>query len=170
VTEDHVKEFLTATEMLVGKRCWGIVAGANTGSVLDLHLGQKLLRQHQVRNPTLPEDLRQNRGELSLFIQCAWRLEDKERVICGWGEDFSHGGPLGKGIQLIVDQPIERVSIRRPSFDLTLYFANSLMLQVFCDQTELSEEHGMNYALLAPGYSYTVATRSQLVREGRTLK
>jgi hypothetical protein len=170
VNEDHVKEFLAAAEILVDKTCWGIVAGANTGSVLDLHLGQKLLRRSPVRNPTLSEDLRQNRGELAIFIQCAWRLEDKEQVICGWGDDFSDGGPLRKGIQLILNQAVEHVSIRRPSFDLTLCFTNSLMLQIFCDQTELSEEHGMNYVLFAPGYSYTVATRSQLVREERTFQ
>ena len=97
-------------------------------------------------------------------------IDLKEKVICGWGEDFSGGGPLGKGIHLILNQVVKRVSIRRPSFDLTLYFADSLMLQVFCDQTELSEEHGLNYALLTPGYSYTVATRSRLVRAERTLK
>lgn len=170
MNEDHAKEFLAAADMLIGKTCWGIVAGANTGSVLDLHLGQKLLRRHPVANPALSADLRQYRGELAVFIQCAWRLEDKEKVICSWGEDFSDGGPLRKGINLFLNQDVEHVDIRRPSFDLTLYFRNSLTLQVFCDQTELSEEHGMNYVLFAPGYSYTVATRSQLVREERTAR
>lgn len=166
--EEHlVEEFLATARSLVGKTCWKIVAGTNTGSVIDLHLGKKLPIRTPI-HPTLATDPDSHyQGELGVFIECAWRLDAEDEIICGWGEDFSAGSPLSKGLHLLLHQAVERVCIRRPALDLSLHFSNSLVLRVFCDQTEPSEDND-NYVLFTPRYSYVVSTRSKVIREERS--
>jgi hypothetical protein len=167
VNTDIDEKFFITVHTLVNKPCWGIAAGANTGSVIDLHFGQKLPLRQPVLNPTLSADLRRYYGELSLFIECAWRLDAEDQVLCGWGEDFSAGGPLGKGLQLVINQRVEKVSIQRPAFDLAVHFSNALVLWIFCDQTESSEDNN-NYALFTPEHYYVVSNKSRLVWKERS--
>jgi hypothetical protein len=164
VKEDNVNEFITTIHTLVGKECWGITAGERTGSVIDLDFGKKIHRKHPGPNPALPADLRLDDGELGMFIECAWRLDAADRVICGWGESGAEGGPLGRGLQLIVNKIVERVSIEQPAFDLALHFENGLVLRVFCDQTESAEDSN-NYVLFTPDHYYVVSNRSKLIRK-----
>lgn len=158
------EEFITVANSLVGKICWGIASGANTGSVLDIAFGKKILRQHPVPNPALSEELRLYQGEISIFIECAWRLDATDRIICGWGEDFSEGGPLARGLHLILDQTVERVCIDQPSFDLVLDFSNALSLRVFCDQTEQADGND-NYIIFRPSHYYVISNKSCLIRK-----
>jgi hypothetical protein len=164
---DLIEEFIATAYTLSGKLCWGIAAAANTGPVIDLALGKKLPRRHLIPNPALSEDLRQYYSELSVFVECAWRLDAEDKVVCGWGEDFSGGGPLSKGLNLVLNHTVERVTICRPAFDLVLHFENGLVLQVFCDQTE-SSGSGNNYVLFTPEHYYVVSSRSQLLRKERS--
>ena len=51
------------------------------GSHFILDLGEKVPRDYRIENPTLTEVQRTFRGELSLFVECAWRLDSKSSVI-----------------------------------------------------------------------------------------
>jgi hypothetical protein len=51
-----------SAKALHGTTCWGIAAGQNTGSVIDLHFGEKLDRPKPIRNPFLPPDLQRYHG------------------------------------------------------------------------------------------------------------
>lgn len=165
--EDFVEEFMATAHMLVGKMCWKIVAGTNTGSVIDLHLGKKLPVRTPIHPALATDPCSHYQGELGVFIECAWRLDAEDRIICGWGEDFSVEGPLGKGLHRIVDQEVEQVSVHQPAFDLALHFSNALVLRIFCDQTEPSEESD-NYVLFTVKYSYVISNRSKILREERS--
>ena len=166
--EALVREFIATAQTLVGKPCWGIAAGANTGSVLNLHLGGKICRPRLLPNPALSADLRQYRGELSVFIKCAWRLDMEDKIICGWIESCSEGGPLARGLHRVLDETVERISLQRPALDLGVHFSNGCVLRLFCDQTYEEEEESSNYVLFTPKYYYDVACKSQVRRKNRS--
>lgn len=149
---------------LVGKRCWGIAAGANTGSVIDLHFGAKVPRRCSVPNPTLPADLRDFGGEFGLLVECAWRLDAPEGIVCGWIESASGRDPMNAGLRRIMGQTVQQVSVVPPAWDLSLHFENTLILRVFCDRTA-SASGDDNYTFFTPTCAHVVSNRSCLVRE-----
>src|SRR5215470_15713937 len=65
-------EFEEALNRLVGQLCWGVSAGAGTGSIVDLKIGRKILRKTPVRNPHLSRLQRKYDSEYAIFIECAW--------------------------------------------------------------------------------------------------
>ena len=146
--------------------CWAFVAGKGTGSVVELNLGRKVSRKSPVRNPHLTETQRANDSEFALFVECTWRLESKTRVICGAWDDNSKQGAMIKGLERLVGQTIESISLTRPSLDLEVRFSNQFVLRIFCDQTNRAEMVD-NYSLFLPQMIYIVGTRSRLRKEVR---
>jgi hypothetical protein len=51
-----------------------------------------------------------------------------------------------------------------PGLDLNVYFTGSLVLRLFCDQTE-EEEGANNYVYFAPDKSYAVGIRRKINAE-----
>ena len=138
-------DFRAAVSRLEGKRCWSVLAGSGTGSHFILDLGEKVPRDYRIENPTLTVVQRTFRGELSLFVECAWRLDSKSSVICGWGDSNGPNGDLVRGLQLSCGRRVTRVSLRHPAQDLEGCFGD-LVLRVFCDQTS-PLSHGSNYSI-----------------------
>src|SRR5262245_39061817 len=68
---------------LVGKACWSVKAGKNTGSVLSMEFGRKIKLKRPLKNRSLTAEARLYRGEMKLFIECAWRLDGETGVVCG---------------------------------------------------------------------------------------
>lgn len=165
--KELIEEFLMAINALIGKACWGIAAGPNMGSVIDLELGEKIpLRQPG--SSALTNDLCYYRGEYTVMIECSWRLDAKDRVICGWAESNLEDGVLSHGLQLVLNQTVENVTVDPVTFDFSLYFSNALTLRGFCDQTDASAQSD-NYTLFTPRYSYVITKKSNLTREERDL-
>ena len=71
------------------------------------------------------------------------------------------------GLQQIVDQKVKRVVLSLPALDLAIEFANSMVLRVFCDRTDPTEDSG-NYVLFLPEWTYAVRLKSKLERESRS--
>lgn len=70
------------------------------------------------------------------------------------------------GLQRLVDQTIDDVTLTKPAFDLVLNFSNGLVLRIFCDATNTTEMAD-NYSLFLPEAIYIVGNRSALKREAR---
>jgi len=151
---------------LTGQVCWGFIAGAGTGSALNLNLGGRVPRKVPARNPHLTEEQRMFDGELGLFVECVWRLDSASEVVCGAWDDNSAGGPMLEGLRLLVGQVVASVETEGPAFDLRVGFGNSLTLRVFSDAVNRAEARD-NYSLVVPGATYTVGTRGSLRREPR---
>lgn len=159
-----VDEMRVSLHRLLHQECWGIGAGEGTGSVLNLHIGEKLLRQTPVANPYLANDLQKYEGEMGLFIECAWRVDSDVEVMCGSGESNINHGLMIEGLGKITGHKIEHFDLLLPAYDLILHFSNSLTLRVFCDQTELTGEND-NYSIFFPEVIYVVGSRSEVRRE-----
>ena len=122
---------------LVGQPCWGVIAGAGTGSHFSLRLGEKIPLRRPLRNPSLSEDERRFDGRFRVFVQhCAWRLERGAEVLCASTSDNADGGEMLSGLAALRGAVVERCDVAAPAQDLTIGFSGGLVLRVFCDQIE----------------------------------
>ena len=152
---------------LIAKECSGFYAGPVTGPDIDLHFGRKTTIVVPVSRPSLPEGLKLAQGEISLFIECAWRLDSEREVICGSTDSNENDGPMQRGLALIVGRAVKSVKVELPAGDLTVRFDGDIALRVFCDQTNL-EEGNDNYSLHVKDRIYIVGPRGRLRYELRT--
>src|SRR4051812_10034701 len=90
-------ELREVLDNLVGKACWNIAAGINTGSHVSFDFGKKVRRVKPLKNPRISQELRQYTGEVSLFVTCSWRLDSEVEVLCGSEDDNSEEGPMLHG-------------------------------------------------------------------------
>jgi len=149
---------------LINKECWGFVAGKGTGSVFSLRIGEKIPLEEPVDNPNLPEDIRNNESEFSLFVECVWRIDSNKKIICGAWDDNSKNGKMLKGLKMLMNSTITAVNIYEPAFDLIIEFSSGVFLKIFCDQINEVDEYD-NYTFFTPSGWITVGTRSKLTVE-----
>lgn len=163
---DITAEFKRSVNSLISQPCWGVVAGKGTGSVISLNFGNKLPLQQPIKNIHLSEDQQKYEGEIGLFIECVWRIDSEVKVICGCWEDNTKDGPMLKGLQNIVGQKVGSIQLCLPAWDLAIHFSNLMVLQIFCDHTDLSDTVD-NYSLFLPEIIYTVSPKGKLREEIR---
>lgn len=110
-------ELQQALQRLNGLRTWNSRAGSGTGSIFTLEFGE-----------VLPE--RAGQGELSLMVSCAWRLNDRQQIMCTWHDDAD--SVLATCLALLHEARVIEVTLSSWG-DLQLQFSNSLVLDVFAD-------------------------------------
>ena len=168
-------DFQAALSRLVGKRCWNAIAGRGTGSHFILDFGEKVPRDQRLENPSLTATERRFRGEVSLFVECAWRLDSSKEVICGWGDSNAPGGAMVRGLRSLVGRRVSGVSVEHPARDLEVHF-DDMVLRMFCERTSQAD-HGSNYSVFAwrsplrgvwEGWVFAVDALGRLRREPLT--
>lgn len=160
-------EFCEAVHQLRSLRCLGTIAGPGTGSVISVHFGQPIPLSRPSRNENLPPLFRTHEGEFILFVDCVWRLDSPEIVVCGAWDDNSPGGPMLTGLSKMQGATIEAIEGPvRPALDLGLVLDNSHTLRIFCDQVNTVDATD-NYSLFTRSGSFTVGPRSVLRSEAR---
>ena len=159
-----LKEALT---LLNGKECWSVVAGAGPGSDIHLEFGAKIPPRVPLRERSrLTAEQARYEGELDLFIQCAWRLESAQSVLCGSTDDDRNDGPMVQGLAALKGRTVRGIEVADPIPDFELHFDGDLRLKVFCDQTNV-ETNDDNFSLRLGETIYAVAARGHLAIEKR---
>lgn len=69
-------------------------------------------------------------GQAWLVVECPWRLELDDDVLCGWDDDEDD---IAAAASALIGQGAAEPTVRRPGFDLTLRFASGHRLKVFPD-------------------------------------
>ena len=164
MTKQSRQDLLHALERFSGRRCIGFSAGEGTGSVVNFEFEPRRPRQRPLTNPNLTEEQRAGDSEYGLFVECAWRLDGPQEVVCGAWDDNSPRGPMLRGLQGIVGHKAEFFRLSEPGLDLEILFGNGWTLRVFCDQVN-EEDEGDNYSVFCPGEILVVGTKSRLRRE-----
>jgi hypothetical protein len=159
--------FVAHLKRLVGKECWGVIAGPGTGSTVHLSFGDRIPRIRPVRNEMLREDERRYEGELDLFIECAWRLERDAGVLCGSGDDGSNDGPMVQGLSHVITRVVTGTEVGEPVPDLIIQFDQGLCLRVFCDQAGATGRDD-DYSLRVGDTIYGMSARGVVEVEKRT--
>lgn len=153
----------TELSKLIDLDCWGIIAGAGTGSMITLDFGEHIRFDPPLRNQRISSELRNFHGEYSIFVEgCAWRLEKEEVIVCGSRDDEEF---LGVELERsLVGSKLTSAKLSNWAFDLDLSFHGGYVLRLFCDQTSTSD--GLNnYSVRSPSGWITVGPKSKLVME-----
>lgn len=151
---------------LNGLACWSYVAGPGTGSVVALDFGQKIQRSRPLRNPSLTHEQRHFEGEISIIVECAWRIDSPIRVLGGSADDNRQGGPMLNALDKLIGSRVEGVRALAPGYDLLVVFEEDLRLGVFAVETNLDENID-NYSIFTGESVLTVGAGSRLREESR---
>jgi hypothetical protein len=157
-------EFEEVVNRLVGQLCWGIIAGAGTGSIISLQLGEQIPRQSPLNNPALSRVQKKYESEYTIFIECSWRVDSKSKVICGCWDDNSKNGEMVAGLKRLTGSTVTSVNVKKPAWDLELMFSNGFVLRLFCDSVNLADLND-NYSVFLPEGIFVVGTRGKLRKE-----
>lgn len=141
-----VEELRGEFDQLVDSSCVDCVAGPPTGSVIHLKFRQA--------TGVVSDDF-------SLLVECAWRLDSREGVLCSWTDAGASGGAWLEQICLVVGQRVKSVKLSSPGLDVCITFESGLCLRIFCDQTDISDE-GDNYLLGSTARTFTVHPKGRL--------
>lgn len=163
-----VEELKTDISSMVGLTCWSVIAGPGSGSLVTLSFGKKMPRTTPLRNSKLSAEQRQFEGEYELYIECAWRLESKDEVICTSTSSNEHGSIREQRLLRLPGQVVSTASISSPGFDLRLCFDYSTSLIVFADQANETDCY-VNYTFLTPRSLITIGPRSSLEMKRRSI-
>ncbi|QUI24103.1 hypothetical protein HZI73_18185 [Vallitalea pronyensis] len=95
---------------------------------------------------------------VTLMIECSWRLRDNETIVVGCSEYNSketHKKTHKKLLDLLKGQAIQHIECIPPVSDLLIHFSNGLYLELFSNSTEyeswtLADEKGFQL-VSAPG-------------------
>ena len=159
---------IAALSTLNGSRLVGVIAGQGTGSVVALHFGELTPRKKPLANLHLDRGLRTSEGSQILFIECSWRLDKNDGVLCGSQDDNAEGALMLTGLASLRDDVVARVEVEKPGYDLTVGFASGQTLRFFCDNTDTVAATD-NYSLFLRGEpTYVVGPRSVPRVEGST--
>ena len=122
-----------------------------------------------VSNPSLSPEVREHDPEYSMFIECVWRLDSRDRIVCGAWDSNKNDGPMLAGLGEIVNHAVRVLTIDPPAMDLTMVFDNDLSLRAFCDQINVDDAVD-NYSFFTPSAVFTVGTRSLIRVEPRNAR
>lgn len=69
-------------------------------------------------------------GSVYLLLECPWRIETPDHVVCGWEDDEED---ILDRASILIDGTVVAAEVQRPGFDLTLAFSHGCVLKVFPD-------------------------------------
>ena len=135
---EDLREFLSG---FVGRKCSSYAAGGSGGSAISIQFD----------------------GGASIFVTCAWRLDDRETVLFGcWSEGLISGNK--DALDKLVGAELTAFFLREPGMDLDLFFTDEKVFRVFCDQVDPEDPLG-NFLVTTVESSIKVESLS-FIREG----
>ena len=167
VMKGSIAEVTAALILLEGRPCWSVLAGAGTGPTMHLEFGAKIPRRVPLRDrPQITREQARYEGQLDLLIQCAWRLELGDTVLCGSTDDDRNDGAMKIGLRGLEGKTVLALSVEYPVPDLSISFEGDLRLRVFCDQTNI-ETNDDNYSVRVGDTIHVVGARGRIGLEQR---
>jgi len=157
----EVEEFFAGVR---GQRCWSVIGGAGSGSVISLQFGIKVPLSKWSKNPTLSPEERRFEGERILTIYCDWRLEAVE-IICS-SQDADGTSIDLRALESIKNCVVSEISFTSRQHDLRVEFDNGMSLAVFCD-LPVGEVESPNVVMLNPTSAISIDSRGRLLVENR---
>jgi len=156
-----MKDFYSSLDLLVGKECWGFVAGQGTGSILALNFGKKILREKPVDNPHLSEDCRNFDPEFSFLIYSPWRLNNSTEILSASYYDNSNDGAMINGLNKVLNKSVESISCESPCNDLSIEFEDNTVLKIFACDIGFDEDSSF-YNFYSPSGIFSVVDDSRI--------
>jgi hypothetical protein len=125
MNEHSIQEVLHG---LVGQRCQWV--DNPVGSILLIDIGPVSAEGGETSG-LRPRSWRH------LTVECPWRLQSQDRVLCDWNDDGGVGGLIERTVSALHGQSVTGASAIAPAWDLKLTFSGGLSLFAFADSNDL---------------------------------
>ena len=155
MTEPDLDNVFNYIQGIVQLECWYVSAGRGVGSSFDLALGGKVPRAVPLRNPTAPDEFRENEPEASLLVWCTWRLDGRDSPIAS--SDLSSDA-VRDALQVLIGQKVVSVEATPPAWDLSVTFDSGATLRIFCDHIPPDPTIDSNWELRVRGGELAVGS------------
>ena len=158
---DRVYKYLNN---LIGQKCWSVIAGSGTGSMVSLAFGEKFRSIHKSRNNALTKEQQEYDGEFKIFIQQArWNLSVNDKVICTDQDTNETNGIMLSSLKQIVDKQVNSIQLISHTGSFKVIFANNFSLNVYCE--DFVDDFDDNYSLFDKNNILTVGNMCQILVE-----
>lgn len=137
---------MSAMKGILGVECWHVSAGGAVGPSFTLVLGEKVRRQHPLRNAAQPEEFQRSRGSVELLVWCSWRLQDASSVLA----TSDQAKDWVVALRELVGATVVAVECTPPAWDLRLEFSNGHVMMIFCDHGDEGASIAQNWELFLP--------------------
>ena len=161
---DYQSVLLESLSLFKHQKCWKVILGEGTGSVVNLGFGEKIRRIRPSINHTLSLEDRIYEAPLHIYIKCAWRLTKQNQIISSWRDCANIERLRSELLSEIVNLQLKDFIIRSPARDLSLFFENEVVVDVFCDHTN-SDEAQDNYVVFVPQKTVVVGLKGLITIE-----
>lgn len=148
-----------AFDELNGAACWSVISGVGSGSLITLCFGGRIARKKPLKNRWLTEEERHYEGEYELYVECAWRLENKDAVLCSSTSSNHRGSIRELSLRKLIGCRVRDVEVSSPAADLEIDFGGDLKFRVFADQVNEVDEYS-NFVFSSKSQVITVGARS----------
>jgi len=162
--ENIKKAFINELQKLVGLKCYH--TGFSLGSIIILRFGKEIININPIIHPKTGKPM--TKGEFSLRVVCAWRIEKDNNIYCTWNyysgfdeEKYNETDFITKTLTKLEDELIKvlenktviAVNLNEDTLDIDIDFDDNIRFSIFCDfnnwewDTEPSEMYvftGMN--------------------------
>ncbi len=161
---------LSALGTVRGQPIWSGVAGPRDDYVLTLEIGEKRRRVSRLGAQELSFNKRTFEGAFGFIIECPWRFESSDQVLCSCFELLEPTGRGPREIAGMADAVIEDVAIIAPAYDLLIQLSGGLRIFAFSSETNPKKKRN-NWSfwsqrhLLTIGPKGTVALRDRQAEE-----
>ena len=166
VTHEPVDMLKRAVSLLTGKSCWSAIGSGAAGSNVLLEFGRRIPLKRPAANRQLSPLQRSYEGELSLFIECAWRLEGHDQILTSSGDDDRPNGPIAMALRDITGQSVISAVVAAAIPDLYISLTGDFVIRLFCDQGNLDQAWN-NYSLRIGDTFVVVGPRGRVMVERR---
>lgn len=152
---------------LVGQELWSAVTGPQGNYVLSLELGEKQRRHVRLANPRLSFVKRTFEGTHSLLVECPWRVDGSDRVVCSAFEAFEREAAPVREIGELTDRVVEAAEVVLPGGDLVLALGGGVVLRCFALEVRRRPER-RNWTCWTPAGSFVVGPAGRIIEQTRT--
>jgi len=154
-------------QRIVGKECSSVIAGAGSGSIVNIGFGELRRRKVPVsNNPTLDERDKYFDSELQLFVHSAWRIIKDGRVHAGWRDAALEDGQIYSQLKNFVGKKVVSITVDKVTNDVCIHFHAGSAFNVLCDITN-SDEADSNFDFFTQEEIYSVAIDGSIFSESR---
>ena len=133
--QKDIAEIQTKLQGVIGKKAWGVERGV--GSFVEVEFGQPIPPKYAGEK---------SHGEWRFWIYGGeWRLEKEDHVVVASEDELEK---IETEIRCIEGCILQSFEIMTPAFDAVLTFEQEIVLRIFCNYSEETQDKGMDSWML----------------------
>lgn len=176
--QNYKEKFIIDLNKIIDKKCYGI--GFSLESIIIIEFGEIITNTNPKIYPKTNDYI--TRGEYSLRVPTAWRIEKNNKIFCTWNyyggyyddEENYHDYRVKNLtnleenlIQVIKNKKVIKVYVDENTMDFYIDFEDNYRFRVFCELNhwDWKEESSELYDFSTMNDIYSIGTNDNIIHE-----